>query len=199
MSAAPFLLFDLGGVLIENSGFEKLNALLPEAIGIDALKQRWLDCSLVRSFELGQIAPDEFAEGLIATWGLPCSVNELIDEFVSWPRGSYPGAAGLLTELRQRHRIGCLSNSNALHWKKFGGLEGHFDIALSSHLIGVIKPDRACFERALRECDVEASEVLFFDDAITNVLAAKCLGMRAVHVNGFEELKLALRIEGVLH
>ena len=198
MTSAPFLLFDLGGVLIENSGFEKVNALLPEAIGVDALKQRWLESSVVRSFELGQITPREFAEVLVATWALPWSVDEFIAEFVSWPRGFYAGAAGLLTELRQRHRIGCLSNSNELHWKKFDGLEGHFDVALSSHLIGVIKPDRECFERALSECGVEASEVLFFDDAIANVRAAKHLGMRAVHVNGFEELKLALRKEGVL-
>lgn len=68
----------------------------------------------------------------------------------------------------------------------------------TSHLIGVIKPDPECFEYALRECDVEANEVLFFDDAIANVLAANRLGMRAVHVNGFEELEGALRREGVL-
>ncbi len=101
MNALPFLLFDLGGVLIENSGFERLSALLPETIGIDALKQRWLESSLVRSFELGRITPEEFAESLIATWTLPCSINELIDEFASWPSGFYPGAEGLLAELRQ--------------------------------------------------------------------------------------------------
>ena len=198
MKGPSLLLFDLGGVLIENSGFERLNVLLPEPIRIDALKKRWLASSLVRRFELGHIPADEFAERFVADWEFSCSPEEFLEEFVSWPKGFYPGAQKLLADLRQVHRVGCLSNSNVLHWEKFGGLEGHFDVALSSHVLGVIKPDQECFERALHVCGVEANEVLFFDDSIANVLGARRLGIRAWHVNGVEELKLALRKEGLL-
>ena len=36
------LLFDLGGVLIENVGFERFNALLPSPIPLEELKPQWL-------------------------------------------------------------------------------------------------------------------------------------------------------------
>ena len=44
------LLFDLGGVLVENVGFERLNALLPATLPIEELKTRWLASTAVRTF-----------------------------------------------------------------------------------------------------------------------------------------------------
>ena len=98
------------------------------------------------------------------------------------------GTEDLLIKLRRICRIGCLSNSNALHRARFGGLLGHFDIALSSHLLGAIKPDLACVMRALRECEVEA----------LNVEAARDLGMTAFHVNGLDDVRLTLEAHGMM-
>ena len=61
----------------------------------------------------------------------------------------------LLARLRTDFRTACLSNSNELHWRKFDGFAGLFDIALSSHRLGVIKPDHAAFVRA-RKCAAAA-------------------------------------------
>ena len=36
------LLFDLGGVLVDNVGFERFNELLPTPIPIEDLKAQWL-------------------------------------------------------------------------------------------------------------------------------------------------------------
>ena len=48
------LLFDLGGVLIENVGFERFNALLSSPIPLEELKTQWLASPAVRSFETGR-------------------------------------------------------------------------------------------------------------------------------------------------
>ena len=40
--------------------------------------------------------------------------------FAGWARGFHPGAEELLSELRQQHRVACLSNSNEIHWRAFG-------------------------------------------------------------------------------
>ena len=124
--------------------------------------------------------------------------KRFLAEFTRWPKGAYPGATDLLTTLRRTCRIGCLSNSNALHWARFGELLSHFDIALSSHLLGAIKPDHACFMRALQECGVEARDVAFFDDSQTNVEAARDLGMTAFHVNGLDGVRLGLEECGLM-
>lgn len=188
MAARPFILFDLGGVLVENVGFERLARLLPAPIGIEALKERWLASTIVRRFELGQCDAKQFACTLVAEWELACSPEAFLDEFAAWPKGFYAGATDLLQSLRERHRIGCLTNSNALHWARFGGFAGLFDVALSSHLIGAIKPDLACFELAIAACDRRPGEILYVDDARLNVDAARSAGLDAVWTDGFASL-----------
>ena len=103
--------------------------------------------------------------------------------------------AGAATPALQGRLLG---NSNAIHWQRFGGLADHFHVSLSSHLLGIVKPDAACFARALRECDVDATATAFFDDSFINVEAARKFGMRAFHVNGLSELRRALIAEGWL-
>jgi len=198
MNQAPLLLFDLGGVLIENACFDDLNAMLAQPLDSLAIRERWLASSSIRAFELGQIPAQEFAERFIAEWDIPLTPEAFLTAFISWPRGFYAGARELIASLRQRYRVGCLSNSNALHWAKFGGFQGEFDVTLSSHLIGVIKPDRAAFVRALEECDRPASEVIFFDDSRPNVLMAQSLGIRTFHVDGFQALLPVLQAEGLV-
>jgi len=194
MPRPSVLLFDLGGVLVDTSGFSRLNELLAEPKDLIVLKEMWLASPAVRQFELGLSAPAEFAQAFIAEWRLTCDSQKFLAEFASWPKGLYPGVAELLDMLRQRYRVVCLSNSNAIHWAQFRSFLDHFHISLSSHLLGVIKPDADCFTRALQECgDVPASAVAFFDDSISNVASARKLGMQAFHVNGFAQVDDATR------
>jgi HAD superfamily hydrolase (TIGR01509 family) len=192
-ASSPFLLFDLGGVLIENVGFERIKRLMPEVVDTAVLKQRWLASPPVRAFELGQISAAEFAIRLADDYQLLCSPQEFLAEFTLWPRGFYDGALELMRTLRERHRIGCLTNSNVVHWERFSGFADIFDVTLSSHHIGVIKPDHECFEHAIAQCGVAPGDVWFFDDSVPNVDAAREAGMRASHVEGFGALLANLR------
>jgi hypothetical protein len=75
MTKAPIFLFDLGGVLIENSGFDALQELLPYTLDKTALKEQWLNSSAVRRFELGQLAPDAFAVQFLQEWRIGLSLT----------------------------------------------------------------------------------------------------------------------------
>ena len=198
MTHAALLLFDLGGVLIENAVFDSLNPMLPQPLDSVAIRERWLTSPAVLGFELGRIPATEFAEQFIAEWNIAMTPQAFLEAFIDWPKGFYAGASECVGILRQRYRVGCLSNSNALHWAKFDGFEGVFDIALSSHLLGVIKPDEAAFVRALAECRVPAEDVVFFDDSQPNVKMAQSLGIRAFHVDGFAALMPVLQAEGLM-
>lgn len=198
MPLSSVLLFDLGGVLIENATFESLDRLLPQHLHASVLKQRWLASPSVRRFELGTIPPDEFAASFIAEWELSLTPQTFLHEFTSWPRGFYPGARETLRFLRQRYRIGCLSNCNVLHWEKFGGFENDFDFALSSHIVGAIKPDDEAFMQAIEACGVEPTKIYFFDDSAGNVDTASRLGIRSFHVDGFAPLLDTLHSEGLV-
>jgi len=197
MNDPEWLLFDLGGVLIESTVFENLNRLLAESLDAASIKRRWLYSASVRLFELGEISAEEFAERFIAEWQLDLSETAFLMEFASWPRAFFPGAKQTLRELRKNHRLACLSNSNPLHWGRFGDFDADFDVALFSHQLGVIKPDPEAFVLALDKCGVEPAAVYFYDDCAANVDTALSLGIKGFQVDGFESLQQLLRSQGL--
>jgi putative hydrolase of the HAD superfamily len=84
-----------------------------------------------------------------------------------------------------------------VHWARFPELPELFDSIFASHLTGFLKPDPEAFEHVLRELDVRANAVWFFDDLLQNVEAARKVGIRAVQVRTFAEVEPALRAEGL--
>ena len=192
LRSASVLLFDLGGVLIDNVTFEALPALLPAPMARTAMQKRWLNSPAVQRFERGEIEPGEFAERFVNEWALGISPAEFLEAFAAWPRGMYPGAAETLGRLRRRHTIALLSNCNVVHWARMQPVLAHADHAFSSHECGLVKPDPAIFHHVVATLGCAAQDVTFFDDSAANVSAARELGMQARHTVGFDALKQAV-------
>lgn len=197
MRSGRVILFDLGGVLVENTGEQGLLSLLPYQLSRQEIWGRWLASDAVRRFERGQISPEVFAPQFIEEWRLEVGPAAFMEAFVAWPRGMFDGAAALVRNLRAQHRVACLTNTNALHWARFPELPALFDSSFASHLTGFLKPDPEAFEHVLRELDVRADAVWFFDDLLQNVEAAQKVGIRALQVRTFAEVEPALRAEGL--
>lgn len=197
MKRPPTIIFDLGGVLVENVTLSALVDLLPEPTDAGATRDRWLASKSVRAFELGRSDPADFAASFIAEWGLALSPDEFLAEFATWPRAFWPESLELIAELRAHHRVACLSNCNELHWARFGGFAEHFDAAFSSHLLGRIKPDRDVFETVLSRLAVTPDEAYFFDDSPTCVAAASDLGIRAYLADGPDSCREVLAAAGL--
>ena len=197
MRSGRVILFDLGGVLVENAGEQGLSSMLPHQLGRHEIWTRWLASDAVRRFERGEIAPEVFAARFIEEWGLALEPAAFMESFAAWPRGLFDGAAALVRNLRAQHRVACLSNTNALHWARLPELPELFDSIFASHLTGLLKPDAEAFEHVLRELDVRADAVWFFDDLLQNVEAARKVGIRAVQVRTFADVGPALRARGL--
>src|SRR5262249_28876191 len=137
---APFdiLLFDLGGVLIELSGVERMLELCGHTLTAEELWARWLSSEGVRRFETGRGGPDEFGAGMLAEFTLSIEADQFLKEFTWWPKGVFPGGYELLDQLSGSYRLACLSNTNALHWPRVCdemGLTRYFETSFASHLI----------------------------------------------------------------
>lgn len=179
------LLFDLGGVLVDFRGFEALAAMVPDAGGVDAVRERWLASEAVRSFEIGAIGPEVFAERFVTEWRLELSPADFLENFEAWARELYPGALELLAGLRGRYRLACLSNANVLHAALYRPLLApYLDPLLFSFELGQLKPDPPIFHEVVRRLGVAAHEIVLFDDSVANVEAARAAGMRAELVRG---------------
>ena len=194
------VLFDLGGVLIELGGV----APMRELAGIDSddeLWRRWLTCRWVRSFERGHCSADDFAAGVISDWGLSVAPDSFLDVFRSWPIGPLPGADALVRRVRQTVPVGCLSNTNSLHWDdhftEWPIFDG-FDFRFLSFELGIVKPDLELFDRVAALLPAPPDRVLFLDDNIINVEGATAAGFVSQVVRGGDEATDALVAAGVL-
>lgn len=186
-TAARILLFDLGGVLVESTGRRALKKLLPHLID-DQIMDRWLRSPAVVRFESGGIDPQAFAREFAGEWELEVAAAEFLDNFASWITGFFEGAPALIESLRPRYRVGCLSNTNAIHWQRLGQARSLFDHCFASHMTGFMKPEREAYRHALAQLRVPAKDVYFFDDLAPNVAAAREAGINAFQVSGVPAL-----------
>jgi putative hydrolase of the HAD superfamily len=168
------LLFDLGGVLVQSDGLAHLELIAPRDAR-QSVAEKWHSSRAVDLFERGKIPPHEFAASFIEEWNLELNHSEFLALFASWVKGFFPGAESLIEDLRAKHRVAYLSNTNAVHYANLPQLSSLFDSALG------VPPDN----------------VYFFDDLEPNVVVAREAGMKAVQVRGMAELKAALQAEGL--
>ena len=184
MAVPPGLvLFDLGGVLIELRGVSPMADLA----GIDdesELWRRWLGCRCV-----------------VDDWDLPVGPAEFLDNFASWPVGPFDGAERLVRQTGSTVPVGCLSNTNVLHWEGRAvhwPLMTRFAHRFVSHHMGAVKPDAEAFAHVADALSMPPDRVLLLDDNQLNVDGARAAGLRAERTAGVAGARRALEEAGVL-
>jgi HAD superfamily hydrolase (TIGR01509 family) len=199
--AIDLVLFDLGGVLIDPGGVEAMR-LLSGMNSDEELWQRWLTCRWVRELERGTCSPSVFASGLVDDWGLDITADAFLSQFARWPHPLLEGAAELVSATRAARPVGCLSNTNPLHWEANCGqwpLLHEFDYQFLSFELGMVKPDAEIFEAVADRLPVPRQRVLFLDDNTMNVNGAEQAGFLALRTQGVDEARRALLEFGVLN
>ena len=161
----------------------------------------WLSSRAVRQFESGKISPETFADQLIDEFGLSIGRDEYLQHFKRWLSGLYDGVHNLLDELRPHYRLAVLSNTNELHWPRMMHdmqLAGQFDHYFASFDIGMTKPDHTTFEYVIEQINKPPHEILFLDDAVRNIEAARACGMQAVQVEANVGVRETIESIGLL-
>ena len=189
MPTVDWILFDLGGVLLEVEQpriFNHLETLtdLPARTIEQRLKAAtfFRDDFMVKEFSPAEIAAhvNEALERKLSTEDVVAALNaELGAEIAT--------TADLLPSLRRRVKVGCLSNTNSIHWDKL--LQSYafmksFDRRFASQMLGCAKPEREIYEKVATNLGVHPKSILFFDDKRENVETAQRLGWHArVYIN----------------
>jgi 2-haloacid dehalogenase len=73
-----------------------------------------------------------------------------------------------------------------------------FDDAVISGHVGVVKPDRRIFEILFERVGRRPEQLVFVDDSLRNIEAARALGMPAIHFHPDVDLKSELAAHGAL-
>jgi putative hydrolase of the HAD superfamily len=200
MAAIKAVLFDLGGVLVEIAGEQHMLSLLGQRMTREEMWHMWLHSTAVRDHETGRIEAAQFAQDLIAEFKINISPDEFLSGFKGWLKAPFPSARELLDDTSRHFITGILSNSSAVHWPIVESMDLHQRVhhVVASHELGQIKPDRACFEQALKIIGVEARETIFFDDNQLNVDGALACGIQAHRVYGATQARNKLCELGLL-
>ena len=112
-----------------------------------------------------------------------------IESYGRFWRSTAPGVHWMVVhkirELKDRGlRLGLLTNNVkefGEHWRTMFPLEELFEEVVDSSHVGMRKPERGIYELTCTRMGIEPAEVIFVDDNLDNVEAARAYGMEAVH------------------
>ncbi|TLX71670.1 HAD family phosphatase [Labilibacter sediminis] len=188
------IIFDWGGVITNIDYGATINAF--EKYGIENFEEYYSKTHQSELFilhETGQISPDEFRASLIKETRVPISDEELDSAWMAMLKETPFENIELLESLKNKYRLFLLSNTNAIHVKRYSevlkeklgldnGLSDLFEEVYYSHEVGMKKPDVKIFKYLMEENKLKPSETLFIDNSIQNIDAAKSLGLKTIQL-----------------
>jgi HAD superfamily hydrolase (TIGR01509 family) len=182
------ILLDLGGVLVDLA--DPVASIGLTMSGED-FWTIWLSSPLVQQFETGRLTASEFVTQFGAELGFR-DADEFDRALRSWHLPLFEGAEQALQNLTDSNTIALLSNTNEIHWQH---VESQTDVfaefakVFLSYETGNAKPHPSAFHDVVAHFDCEPQDIIFFDDNVSNVAAAKAEGLRAVRVQGWSEVE----------
>lgn len=179
------ILFDMGGVLIKTTDRQSRTKLASQFImTYEQMDELVYGTESAKKATLGEISETEHFQFVLDKLGVSeYGIERFQQEF--WGGDTLDEElTKFITENKNQYRFGMLSNamSNIRNWlnEKHGFLH-LFDITFFSTELGMAKPDPKFYLAILNEFMVNANEVIFVDDFIENIEAAKELGIHAIH------------------
>ncbi len=198
-----WFLFDLGNTLIKLAYERVLERVCRSAsLRRDELLELLEEPGGYRDMERGAVTFREFYEFIADKAGYRGSLHDFREIWSDFFDGAIPGTEDLLDRIRAKYRIAFLSNSNEVHAelipRRFSTLFRKDDRFVFSHRFRAAKPDPEIFRRALEIMGALPQHVVFVDDLMENVLAARSEGMHAFQFIDAEQLRRELTVEGLL-
>lgn len=196
------IIFDLGGVLVDESGAEfieyaskELN-VKPEKLGRviqaeEGILQRGeatsLECWHRVCEKLGVIPPSD--KSLQRLWVKQYKRHAKIkNEMISF-----------VNKLRENYKLAILSNTIKEHTQinRERKLFAYFDEVLLSNEIGLRKPEKAFFKEASKRLNMPFRNLIFIDDEMRWIKAARKYGLNAILFKNRKQLEIVLKRKGV--
>jgi len=194
MKSKKALLFDLGNVLlpIDLSLTYQAFSQFSTSFSSAEIQSKINNEGLWLSYEAGLLTDEEFRDLLRDKLDLDCSNEEFDHAFsvllLDFPSNIY----SFLEDLNANFDLYLLSNTSVIHSRIFlniplgpngENLFGLFKKAHFSYEMGFVKPNPLIYQQVLRENNLEAGQVVFFDDNAANIESASKLGIDSILID----------------
>jgi glucose-1-phosphatase len=186
------LVFDLGGVILDLAVDQTIQAFANLAgMSTEKATSIFHTSPEFNLYEKGGMTDQQFRDFLKSAY-MPGATDAEIDNAWNQMLRRIPvRKLELLENLKRRHRVLLLSNTNEIHLSYINSkllptgihsLDKYFHKAYYSHRMLKRKPDAEIFEQVLLENNFIPEQTLFLDDNVMNIKGAESVGMKTVHV-----------------
>ncbi|MFN8674181.1 MAG: HAD-IA family hydrolase [Candidatus Sericytochromatia bacterium] len=187
------IVFDLGGVIFKLDFENAISKLLnSKEKNFEELFKKWLLSKSVKLFEANKITFEDFYQRMCIEFNLTLDFDKFTAIFKSLVIGPFEGVDEVFEELYNNYDIYFLSNITAVHWEIMAEcdfVKKYLKKPFLSYQIGYVKPEKEIFQYVIKDLNVKAHEILYFDDSKINVDHALENGLKAFHTIGFDEVK----------
>jgi FMN phosphatase YigB (HAD superfamily) len=193
--------FDLGNVLVKVDHLRfcrRLAALA--ALSPQEVYAQVFESSLEPGYDTGRLTSREFYERVTAHFAVVLAYSRFRE---LWCDIFDPmdGMAAVVSHLAARFPLFLLSNTNALHFEyireRFSAILKPFQAFILSYQVGSRKPEAAIYQSLIRQADRPPEEILFLDDKLPFVEAARGQGLAAWQFHSPRELQQDLERHGL--
>jgi len=177
------VVFDVGGVLVKDAWVKTVQLLLnDDTLTKSDVFEIWQKEECFHKFESGELTIKEFTRLAKQALAIELDDHTFIDTFNSMIVEPFEKSISILQAVKQTYKLAILSNSNPLHFEKIKtqyNIYQSCDYLFLSHQMGVMKPNAEIFNRMLDTLNCRPDEVIFFDDNMPNIQAARNLGIQS--------------------
>ena len=176
--------FDVGGVLGTNGWDQHHRAAAADAFGLDAAELHKRHEEAVTVWETGGMSLDQYLDHTVFHRARPFS-REDFRAFMLSQSVAFPETIAVARDLARTgsYRMMTINNESAelnAHRLQVFGLRDIFATFFTSCWVGVLKPSRQIYERALVMSQAEPAAAVFIDDREHNLATARRLGMHTI-------------------
>ena len=201
MTGISHIFFDIGGVLGSNGWDREQREQAVRRFGLDAEDFQWRHEEVVGEWEEGRITLAEYLDIAVFYIDRPFSRQQFVDFMYaqSVPDQTTIAIARALSA-QQRFTLMTLNNESEelnIHRIEAFGISEIFEAFVSSCWLGVRKPIRRFYNRALGIAHADPANSLLIDDRQQNLTPATTLGMNVILFKSAPQLRSDL--ERYLH
>ncbi|MEQ9467361.1 MAG: HAD family phosphatase [Ekhidna sp.] len=187
------IIFDFGNVLIDLDYPRVIQRLSEVAKKNQAeIEELVVTAPVLQKFEMGMIGPDEFRARINALLGTRMGERQFEDIWNSMLKSISKQRMNKLLQIGKRFDTFILSNTNMIHEIAYeemimevtgrASLRDFVKEVYYSHEIGMRKPNLNCYKFVIDDIGLYPSRMLFLDDRLDNVEAARKAGLKALQI-----------------
>lgn len=193
--------FDLGNVLVKVDHLRFCRRLAALAgLSPQEVYAQVFESSLEPGYDTGRITSREFYERVTAHFGVTLTYARFCE---LWRDIFDPMEAmeAMVAHLAPRFPLFLLSNTNFLHFdyirERFDAILQPFQAFILSYEVGSRKPEAAIYQALIQQVNLPPEEILFLDDKVAFVEAARGQGLVAWQFRSPQELRQDLERYGL--